>query len=85
MAPDAKKQLWELKARISSSTLTKEQKGTSSSYQTIQNAVHKPFSDKSQASDPEFIAAQKLKLSKANFILGHSPPSYTSVNSSSFQ
>jgi hypothetical protein len=43
--------------------------------------VHQSF-DEMGKPDPEFIAAQKLRLSKANFSMGHSPAAYTSTNQS---
>jgi hypothetical protein len=49
-------------------------------YQTQQNAVHK---EPGSANAPNFAALKesKLKLTRSNFTLGHSPSDYKSVQS----
>lgn len=79
----AQKQLFELKSRISSSSVMNGKEMprdlAAMQYQTYQHAVHKSFGEVTKP-DPALIAAQKLRLSKSNFFMGGSPAVYTSTN-----
>lgn len=70
------KQLFELKARMTSSSVMKGKEQprdlAAMQYQTYQHSVHKSFGDVKKP-DPALVAAQKLRLSKSNFYMGHSP------------
>lgn len=79
-----KKAIWELKARISSSSVTNHPVSTDARkllYQTNSLSVHKPL-ESGHGPDMEAIHKQKLRLSKSNFRVGHQPITYSTTNKS---
>lgn len=81
---DMKKAIQDLKFRITESHVMQnissaDKRNIDGVYQTFQHSVHQNFGD-FQRTDPKFIEEQKARLSKANFLLGLSPPVYTSTN-----
>jgi hypothetical protein len=79
-----KKAIQELKSRITESHVMQnispaDKRNIEGVYQTFQHSVHQNFGE-IEKRDPGFIAEQKARLSKANFLLGLSPPVYTSTH-----
>lgn len=79
-----KKAAFELKSRITGSSVMqnispKDRQDFNASYQTFQHSVHQNFGEVERM-DPKLVAEQKTRLSKHNFLLGLSPPAYTSTN-----
>ena len=74
----------ELKQRISASSVMKHEP-KAENYTSYQHTVHTNF-DKgvSNTTDPEFIAEQKTRLSKANFSFGGSIPTYQTSHSNQY-